>query len=159
MMMYQFFAKLGYNKRQAEWFPILIVRIFIGVFFILSGFFKIFDSKQHANLLKTLKDAHIPFSEFNAYLVPFLELLCGFLILVGLLTTIASFVLFVIMIMAIVTDRTASIAHHVGIMSLENFLYLPEVLYGLMFLWLFFSGPGKVSIDYKYGKNKRLKSY
>ena len=157
--MYQFFAKLGYNKRQAEWLPIFIVRIFLGVFFILSGFFKIFDAKQHGNLLQTLKDSPIPFPEFNAYFVPFLELVCGILILVGFLTTIASFIFFVIMITAIVTDRVSSVAHHRGIMTLENFLYLPEVLYGLMFLWLFFSGPGKVSIDYKYGKSKRLSSY
>ncbi|QVL57323.1 MAG: DoxX family protein [Simkaniaceae bacterium] len=157
--MYQFFAKMGYNKRQTEWFPILIVRIFLGVFFILSGFFKIFDAKQHATLLQTIKDAHIPLPEFNAYFVPFMELACGVLILVGLLTTLASFILFVIMITAIVTDRLASVTHHGGIIALENFLYLPEVLYGLMFLWLFFSGPGKISVDYKYGKSKRLSSY
>ena len=157
--MYQFFAKLGYNKRQTEWFPILVVRIFLGVFFILSGFFKLFDLKQHANLLQTLKDAHFPFADFHAYFIPLLELFCGAFILVGLLTTIASFILFVITMIAIVTDQVASVAHLRGIMTLENFLYLPEVLYGLMFLWLFFSGPGKVSIDYKYGKTKRLKSY
>lgn len=157
--MYHFFAKLGYHKRQTEWFTILIVRIVLGVFFILSGFFKIFDTKQQANLLQTLKDAHFPLAEFNAYFIPFLQLICGILILVGLLTTVASFILFVIMIIALATDRAASVAHHGGIMTLEHFLYLPEVLYGLMFLWLFFSGPGKVSIDYKYGKSKRLKSY
>lgn len=157
--MYQFFAKIGYNKRQCVWLPILIVRIFLGIFFILSGFFKIFDAKQHETLLQTIKSANIPLPEFNAYFVPFMELICGILILIGLLTTLASFSLFFIMVTALVTDRFSSVAHHGGIMTLENFLYLPEVLYGLMFLWLFFSGPGKVSIDHKYGKNKRLSSY
>ncbi len=157
--MYQFLAKVGYNKRQCVWLPILVVRIFLGVFFILSGFFKIFDSKQHATLLQTIKDANIPFAEFNAYFVPFLELACGLLILIGLLTTLASFIFFVIMITAIVIDRLASVAYHGGIIALENFLYLPEVLYALMFLWLFFSGPGKVSVDHSYAKKKRLSSY
>jgi putative oxidoreductase len=31
---------------------------------------------------------------------------------------------------------------------LDNFLYLPEVLYVLSFIWLICSGPGKVSVDY-----------
>lgn len=155
--MYQFFAKLGHRKRQTEWFPLLIVRIFLGVFFILSGFFKMFDPKQHAHLLSTLQEANFFFPEFNAYLIPFLALICGILIFVGFLTTLASFLLFVIMIIALATERAASVAHYGGIMTLENFLYLPEVLYGLMFLWLFFAGPGKVSLDYRYGKNKRLK--
>ncbi len=157
--MYQFFAKLGYSKRQCVWLPILIVRIFLGIFFILSGFFKIFDAKQHAAILQMIKDAGIPLAEFNAYFIPFMELACGSLILVGFLTTLSSFILFVIMVTALVSDRVASISHHGGIIALENFLYLQEVLYALMFLWLFFSGPGKVSIDYVYGKKKRLSSY
>jgi hypothetical protein len=31
---------------------------------------------------------------------------------------------------------------------LDDFLYLPEVLYALFFIWLICSGPGKFSIDY-----------
>ena len=157
--MYEFFAKVGYHKRHVEWLPILIARVFLGIFFILSGFFKVFDAKQHEALLRTLKHSNIPMPEFNAYLVPFLELACGILILIGLLTTIASFLLFVIMVIALVTDRIASLAVHGGLIIVENFLYLPEVLYALMFLWLFFSGPGKISLDYAYGKKKRLSSY
>ena len=63
------------------------------------------------------------------------------------------------MVAALVTDRVGSISHHGGVIALENFLYLQEVLYALIFLWLFFSGPGKVSLDYAYGKKKRLSSY
>jgi len=63
------------------------------------------------------------------------------------------------MIIALVTDRIASVALHGGLMTLENFLYLPEVLFALMFLWLFFSGPGKISLDFAYGKKKRHSTY
>ncbi|MCB1109721.1 MAG: DoxX family protein [Chlamydiia bacterium] len=157
--MYQFFSKLGYKKRQVEWLPILLVRVCLGIFFILSGFFKVFDAKHHATLLDTLKKANIPFPAFNAYFVPLLELVGGILVLIGLLCSLASLVLFVIMITALITDRIASVAMHGGIMVLENFLYLPEVLYALLFLWLFFSGPGKVSLDHAYGKKKRLSTY
>jgi putative oxidoreductase len=31
---------------------------------------------------------------------------------------------------------------------LDDFLYLPEVLYVLFFFWLICSGPGKFSVDY-----------
>lgn len=157
--MYQFFSKLGYKKRQCEWFAIFVVRLLLGIFFALSGFFKIFDGKQHANLLQTLKDAGVPFASFNAYFVPFMELVCGILLIIGFLTTLSSLALFVIMITAIITDRLASLAHHPGIIAFENFLYLPEVLYALMFFWLFFAGPGKLSLDHRYGKKKRLKSF
>jgi putative oxidoreductase len=30
---------------------------------------------------------------------------------------------------------------------LDDFLYLPEVLYVLFFIWLICSGPGKFSVD------------
>jgi len=30
----------------------------------------------------------------------------------------------------------------------DDFLYLPEVLYVLFFIWLICSGPGKFSVDY-----------
>jgi len=157
--MYQFFSKFGYKKRQGEWLPILLVRICLGIFFILSGFFKVFHAKQHTALLETLQKANIPFPEFNAYFVPILEFIGGILILLGLLCSLASLILFAIMIIALVTDRIASVALHGGLMTLENFLYLPEVLFALMFLWLFFSGPGKISLDFAYGKKKRHSTY
>jgi putative oxidoreductase len=31
---------------------------------------------------------------------------------------------------------------------LDDFFYLPEVLYLLFFIWLISSGPGKFSVDY-----------
>lgn len=31
---------------------------------------------------------------------------------------------------------------------LDDFLYLPEVLYVLFFIWLLCSGPGRFSLDY-----------
>jgi putative oxidoreductase len=32
---------------------------------------------------------------------------------------------------------------------LDDFLYLPEVLYVLFFMWLICSGPGQFSVDYR----------
>lgn len=46
-----FFSKLGAHKRRCEWLPILIVRVFAGIFLILSGFTKLFSEGQHAQYL------------------------------------------------------------------------------------------------------------
>src|SRR5215813_15044813 len=51
------------------------------------------------------------------------------------------------MIVAILTNRIGSI-HGSGLLAwLDNFLYLPEVLYVLLLFWLLFSGPGPYSVD------------
>jgi len=52
------------------------------------------------------------------------------------------------MIVAIFTDRIHSIQSHTFFNWLDDFLYLPEVLYVLILIWLFFTGAGKISIDY-----------
>jgi hypothetical protein len=31
---------------------------------------------------------------------------------------------------------------------LDDFLFLPEVMYIIIFLWLIFSGPGRLSVDH-----------
>jgi putative oxidoreductase len=51
------------------------------------------------------------------------------------------------MIVAIFTNRIGSI-HASGFLAwLDDFLYLPEVLYVLILFWLLFSGPGPYSVD------------
>ena len=51
------------------------------------------------------------------------------------------------MIVAITTNRIHSI-HASGVLAwLDEFLYLPEVLYTLILVWLIFSGPGRYSVD------------
>lgn len=156
---YEFFSKIGRFKRQAEWLPIFITRLFLGLFFILSGFFKLLDSKEHEKLLKTLQEAHIPMYEFFSHLIPWLELVCGMLIMIGFLTTLAALILFIILITALVTEGLSSLSSFRGMMIIEHFLYLRETLFSLLFLWLFFSGPGKVSLDSTFGKKRCGASY
>jgi len=147
------FAKLGHYKRELEWLPILIARIASGLFFVLSGFFKLIDSSQHSTLLKTLKASALPASEFFSYFIPLIEVIFGLMILVGFMTSFAALIMFATMILAISIDHLSSIKGHGGLFFIENFLYLPEVLYAILFLWLFFSGPGKISLDYHLGKS------
>jgi len=51
------------------------------------------------------------------------------------------------MIVAIMTNRIQSIQASGVLAWLDDFLYLPEVLYVLILVWLIFSGPGRYSMD------------
>jgi putative oxidoreductase len=52
------------------------------------------------------------------------------------------------MIVAIITVQLATIKSLSLIDRLDDFLYLPEVMYIIIFVWLIFSGPGRLSIDH-----------
>ncbi len=145
--MYAFFSKLGLYKRSVEWLPIFIVRLCVGLFFILSGFFKIFDPTQHEILMQTLQAAEIASAEFFTYFFPLMALLLGILILIGFLTSFSAFFFLVMLVTALIWDhRALPSAHHFSLFF-EKLFYIPEVIYILIFLWLFFSGPGKISLD------------
>jgi putative oxidoreductase len=51
------------------------------------------------------------------------------------------------MIVAIAANRIHSIRASDVLAWLDQFLYLPEVLYILILVWLIFSGPGRYSVD------------
>jgi putative oxidoreductase len=68
---------------------------------------------------------------------------------VGFLSTLACVALLVDMLVAILTTKLSTIPKGLSpLIWLDDFLYLPEVLYVLFFIWLIFSGPGKFSVDY-----------
>ena len=55
--------------------------------------------------------------------------------------------LVVVMIVAVATNRIHSIEASGVIAWVDDFLYLPEVLYVMILVWLIFSGPGRYSVD------------
>ena len=68
---------------------------------------------------------------------------------VGLLSRPASVALLIDMIVATLTSALSTLPRGLLPLSwLDDFLYLPEVLYVLFFIWLICSGPGKFSVDY-----------
>jgi putative oxidoreductase len=53
------------------------------------------------------------------------------------------------MLAAILTTKLSAMPKGLSPLNwLDDFLYLPEVLYVLFFIWLICSGPGKFSVDY-----------
>jgi putative oxidoreductase len=133
--------------RAAEWMPITAVRVLIGIFFCISGGTKLLVPAQFTMMEHTLAQSQIPFPHASALFVSLVEFASGAGLAVGLLTPLCALVLVVDMIVAVATNRINSI-HGGGVLAwIDDFLYLPEVLYVMILVWLIFSGPGRYSID------------
>jgi putative oxidoreductase len=132
-----------------EKFAILLVRVSIGLFFAISGANKLFSAGGTKPVYETLVKANVPFPQLTAYFVSGVEFVCGSLVAVGFLSSPACVVLLVDMIVAILTSALSTMPKGLSPLNwLDDFLYLPEVLYVIFFIWLICSGPGKFSVDY-----------
>jgi putative oxidoreductase len=82
------------------------------------------------------------------YFVSGVEFVGGSLLIVGFLSSLASVALFIDMLVAILTTKLSAMPKGLSPLNwLDDFLYLPEVLYVLLFISLICSGPGKFSVD------------
>ncbi len=133
--------------RRHEWIPITTVRVVLGIFFCVSGGPKLFSPSGFNVMVETMTQSHIPFPKFNAAFVSLLEFVGGAALAFGFLTPLWAILLAGDMVVAILTNRLATVEGPGIVNWLGNFLYLPEVLYVLMLAWLVFSGPGRFSID------------
>ena len=132
-----------------EQYAILLVRVSIGLFFAISGANKLFVAGGVKPVYETLVQAKIPFPRQTAYFVAGVEFVCGSLLTAGLLSSLACVALLVDMIVAILTTKLSAMPKGLSPLNwLDDFLYLPEVLYVIFFIWLICSGPGKFSVDY-----------
>jgi len=141
------FALLG--SSDLEQCAILLVRVSIGVFFAISGANKLFVAGGAKAIYETLVEAKVPFPRQTAYFVSSVEFVGGSLLAVGLLSSAACVALLIDMIVATLTSAISTLPKGVSPLNwLDDFLYLPEVLYVLFFVWLICFGPGKFSVDY-----------
>jgi putative oxidoreductase len=141
------FALLG--SGDLEQYAILVVRVSIGLFFAISGANKLFSAGGMKPVYDTLVQAKIPFPRAMAYFVSGVEFLGGSMVAVGFLSCPACVALLIDMIVATLTTAISTLPKGLSPLRwLDDFLYLPEVLYVLFFIWLVCSGPGKFSVDY-----------
>jgi putative oxidoreductase len=132
-----------------EQYAILLVRVSIGLFFAISGANKLFVAGGTKPVYDTLVQAKVPFPQLTAYFVSGVEFVCGSLLTVGFLSSPSCLALLIDMIVAILTTSISALPKGLSPLSwLDDFLYLPEVLYVLFFIWLLCSGPGKFSVDF-----------
>jgi putative oxidoreductase len=141
------FALLG--SSDLEQYATLLVRVSLGMFFAISGANKLFVAGSRQTMYETLVGAKVPFPNLMTYFVSGIECVGGCLLTVGFLSSLACGALLVDMLVAILTTKLSAMPKGLSPLNwLDDFLYLPEVLYVLFFIWLICSGPGKFSVDY-----------
>ena len=125
------------GSRSLEEFAVLLARISLGVFFAISGGNKLFVASQYGLMYETMVGAGIPFPHLMTYFVSSVEFVCGFLLIIGLLSTLCCIAFIIDMIVAITTVQLATITKVLSCIDwLDDFVYLPEVMYIIIFLWL-----------------------
>jgi putative oxidoreductase len=122
----------------ASWIPALFTRLFVGYFFMETGWAKIHNLDSFA---MRFAEWGIPHPAFNAALSAYTEFLGGALTIAGLGMRFVSIPMVINMIVAILSVKLKSVG------GLDDFVELDEPLYALTFVWLFFSGAGWLSLD------------
>lgn len=135
---------LGY-LRDAMWLPILLARLVVGVEFLLSGKGKLGSLDD---LISSFESWGIPLAHVQAPFVATIELVGGLCLVLGLGSRIFSALLTGVMSVAILVTLTQEGVTILPHDTLANILYLPEVGFLVIFVWLVFSGPGKISCDH-----------
>ncbi|MEC8307169.1 MAG: DoxX family membrane protein [Chlamydiota bacterium] len=153
-MMQTIFRKIGSQKRKLTWLPILITRSFLGFYFLINGFMGIWQSDRHKDILDIMQTLGFQQPDLMAYLFPLLQITCSMLLIIGLLTTLSSLLLFFLSISLMAGEGIASLQSLHGMALIEGFFSLPSLLMSLLLFWLMIAGPEKVSLDHKYGHNE-----
>ena len=136
------------GSSDSEQYAILLIRVSIGLFFAISGGNKLLVAGGTKPVYDTLVKANVPFPRQTAFFVSGVEFVGGSLLTVGFLSSPACGALMIDMIVATLTEAVSTLPKGVSPLNwLDDFLYLPEVLYVLFFIWLICSGPGKFSVD------------
>jgi len=125
-------------------------RIAVGAFFMISGYYKLFNAERHRTLAEELKALGVPAVGFNQWWVPAVEFAGGAAVLVGFLAPLAAFGLLVIILIAIATSGPQRIKLYMPIGRgdrIGDWLYLPETLYAVMLTMVVSAGAGPYSLD------------
>ena len=135
-----------------EWLGRLVVRLSVGIEFFGSGLGKL---GKLPGFIQYFRSLGIPLPEVQAPFVAGVELVCGTLLVVGLLTRPAALMLSGVMVVAIIT--AAAPEHHITATwrGLLEFFYLPEWCLLLLLGWLVLAGAGRASLDARIAGSSR----
>ena len=125
-------------------------RIAVGMFFMLSGYHKLFNPQRHREMTEELKELGIHALGFNQWWVPTVEFTAGAAVVIGLLAPLAALGLLAITLVAIVTSGPQRIKLNKPIDEadrIDDWLYLPEILYAFMLIMVVSAGAGRYSLD------------
>jgi uncharacterized membrane protein YphA (DoxX/SURF4 family) len=125
-------------------------RIAVGAFFMLSGYHKLFNPQRHRALADELRGLGIHAVGFNQWWVPTVEFAAGCAVVIGLLAPLAALGLLAVTLVAIVTSGPQRIKVNKPIDAadrIDDWLYLPEILYAFMLIMVVSAGAGPYSLD------------
>ena len=131
--------------RLAEFAP-LVVRAIVGVIMAAHGLQKLLGGP--ANFGGVLGQLGVPAPTLMAFVVTFVELVGGILLVVGLLSRLAALLLTINLVVAILLVKVG-----VGFLSPQSGGVGAELDLALIagFLAVLFAGPGKISLDHALG--------
>jgi uncharacterized membrane protein YphA (DoxX/SURF4 family) len=125
-------------------------RVVIGIFFLSSGYHKLFNAERHLTLVNELMMLHIHAVKFNQWWVPTVEFMAGAAVLFGLFTPLAALGLVVIVLVAIATSGRERLKAFKPLDRADraaDWLYQPETLYLVMLIMVISAGAGPYSLD------------
>lgn len=129
----------------------MIEQMAVGAFFAISGYHKLTNKERHARLLETLELDNVPFLTFNQWWVPSCEFAGGLALAMGVFTVLSSMLLLAICAVACFMDAPARVRAYKPVDAfdrLDDWLYLPEVLYVLLLVCNIAYGPTRISVDH-----------
>ena len=125
-------------------------RVAVGMFFMFSGYHKLFNKERHRLFADELRTLHVHAVRINQWWVPLVEFSAGGAVVIGLIAPLAAFGLLIIILVAIATTGQERIKAYNPIDKadrIDDWLYLPETLYAVMLIVVILSGAGPYSID------------
>ena len=140
-----------YILKSADDNKAILVRLIVGLVFLSEGIQKYLFPE----LVGTGRFEKIGFNDpaFWAYFTGTFEIICGSLVLLGLLTRLASIPLFIIMMTAFVTTKWPILTDK-GFWAMAH-EYRTDFAMTLLLIYLFIYGSGKWSVDSKIYKSSK----
>ena len=124
--------------KKTDSLALLVARLTVGVLFVFTGWGKV---NNLAKITEYFTELGIPMPGFNAVLASYTELVCGFLLVIGLASRLATVPLVITMIVAILTAKRSELH------SVPDLFGLVEWTYIAILLVIFALGPGKIALD------------
>jgi putative oxidoreductase len=121
-----------------KWLPPTVARLTLGWIFLQSGWGKLHNLPK---VVAFFTELGIPAPQIQAPFSAFMEFACGALLLVGLLTRLASLPLIAIMVVAIVTAKKGDIHELSDLFGFSEYLYIALLAYLAAY------GAGPLSLD------------
>jgi putative oxidoreductase len=131
-------TRLLYIAERLSFLGPTLARLTLGVVFIGTGWGKLHGLDKVTEFFTELG---IPAPGFNAVLASSAELICGTLLLVGLLSRLAAIPLIVVMTVAILTAKLENLHGISDLLGFEEWTYI------VLSLSIAVAGPGPLSLD------------